>query len=62
MNTQALIRNIEDLSATLNQKQLIAFLDIMDALAAMTAEAQQLAKQPNVPSLTSATPVTGGMH
>lgn len=45
MNTKTLIQNIENLSATLTQKQLAAFLDIVDAVAAMAAESQELAKQ-----------------
>ena len=47
MTTKALINNIEKLSVTLNEGQLIQFLDIMDAMAALLAEAQgqDIAKQ-----------------
>ncbi|MBT1064345.1 hypothetical protein KJY73_12210 [Bowmanella sp. Y26] len=47
MTTKALINNIEKLSVTLNEGQLIQFLDIMDAMAALLAEAQgqDVAKQ-----------------
>lgn len=40
MTTKALINNIEKLSVTLNEGQLIQFLDIMDAMAALLAQAQ----------------------
>lgn len=40
MNNQELVRNIEDLSTTLNQDQLIKFLDIMDAMSVLLATAQ----------------------
>lgn len=42
MTTKRLISNIEALSATLNQKQLIEFLDIMDELADMVSQAKKL--------------------
>ncbi|GGO65442.1 hypothetical protein [Bowmanella pacifica] len=47
MTTKTLINNIETLSVTLNEGQLIQFLDIMDAMAALLAQAQgqDVAKQ-----------------
>lgn len=60
MNTKTLIQNIENLSATLSQNQLVAFLDIMDAVAAMAAESQELAKQNK--STPSIQVVTQRMH
>ncbi|GAA0343744.1 hypothetical protein GCM10009092_05430 [Bowmanella denitrificans] len=44
MTTQALIKDIESLSATLNEQQLSQFLDIMDAMAVLLAEAQSKAE------------------
>lgn len=52
MHTQTLINNIESLSATLDEGQLAKFLDIMDAMALLLAEAQQ--KRDELPTLTPA--------
>ncbi|MDC8830816.1 hypothetical protein [Alteromonas gilva] len=62
MNTKTLIRNIENLSATLDQKQLTAFLDIMDAVAAMANEAQELSKQDQSTRASRLSQVAGGLH
>ena len=42
MTTKQLITNIEALSETLTPKQLFKFLDIVDELASMVANEQQL--------------------
>ncbi len=62
MNTKTLIRNIENLSATLDQKQLTAFLDIMDAVAAMANEAQELSKQDQSARASRLSQAAGGLH
>ncbi|NVK55482.1 MAG: hypothetical protein HWE26_07700 [Alteromonadaceae bacterium] len=62
MNTKTLIRNIENLSATLDQKQLSAFLDIMDAVAALATESQELLKQDSSRRLASSSAVAGRIH
>ncbi|GGF71215.1 hypothetical protein [Alteromonas lipolytica] len=62
MNTKTLIRNIENLSATLNQKQLAAFLDIMDAVAAMATESQELSRKDKLASTTPLSSVSKGLH
>lgn len=41
MSQRALINNIETFSTTLNQKQLVRFLDIMDEMAELLHQAQQ---------------------
>lgn len=40
MSQRALINNIESFSTTLNQKQLMRFLDIMDEMAELLNQAQ----------------------
>ncbi|WP_088329608.1 hypothetical protein [Lacimicrobium sp. SS2-24] len=52
MSQRALINNIESFSTTLNQKQLVRFLDIMDEMAELIQKAQQ---QPPVESASVAT-------
>jgi hypothetical protein len=42
MSTKQLITNIETLSETLSEKQLIKFLDIMDTMTVMLDEAKKV--------------------
>lgn len=42
MSTRQLIINIEALSETLSEKQLVQFLDIMDAMTVMVDEAKKI--------------------
>lgn len=45
MSTRQLIINIEALSETLSEKQLVQFLDIMDAMTLMVDEAKQITNE-----------------
>lgn len=45
MSTRQLITNIEALSETLSEKQLVQFLDIMDAMTIMVDEAKQITNE-----------------
>lgn len=45
MSTKQLITNIETLSETLSEKQLIKFLDIMDTMTVMLDEAKRVTSE-----------------
>ncbi|XOV80545.1 MAG: hypothetical protein ACFHVJ_06245 [Aestuariibacter sp.] len=45
MSNKQLITNIETLSETLSEKQLIKFLDIMDTMTVMLDEAKKVTKE-----------------
>ena len=44
MSTRQLIDNIETLSETLSEKQLVQFLDIMDTMTDMVDEAKKISR------------------
>ncbi|GAB3012897.1 hypothetical protein [Bowmanella dokdonensis] len=62
MNNQTLIRNIETLSEGLTPKQLSQFLDIMDAMAALIAKAQENPATPIRNKLPEPTHPPVGVH
>lgn len=59
MSQRALINNIESFSTTLNQKQLMRFLDIMDEMAELLHKAQQQSSQQPVQETRMARQVSG---
>ncbi|GGD61012.1 hypothetical protein [Lacimicrobium alkaliphilum] len=59
MSQRALINNIESFSTTLNQKQLMRFLDIMDEMADLLHKAQQQSPQKKAQNTSMAQQVSG---